>query len=48
MQIKDNIYDLTPEIYKMLSDTGYNGKTTKKESDILMMNNTNRFGLHRC
>ena len=39
MQIKDNIYDLTPEIYKMLSDTGYTGKSLKKESDILMMNN---------
>ena len=39
IQIKDNIYDLTPEMYKALSDTGYTGKTMKKESDILMMNN---------
>ena len=39
IQIKDNIYDLTPEIYKALSDTGYSGKTMKNESDILMMNN---------
>ena len=39
IQIKDNIYDLTPEIYKTLSDTGYTGKTMKNESDILMMNN---------
>ena len=39
MQIKEKISDLTPEIYKMLSDTGYTGKTMKKESDILMMNN---------
>ena len=39
IQIKDNIYDLTPEIYKALSDTGYTGKTMKNESDILMMNN---------
>ena len=39
MQIKDNIYDLTPEIYKALSDTGYTGKTMKNENDILMMNN---------
>ena len=39
IQIKDNIYDLTPEIYKALSDTGYTGETMKNESDILMMNN---------
>ena len=39
IQIKDNIYDLTPEIYKALSDTGYTGTTMKNESDILMMNN---------
>ena len=39
MQIKDNIFDLTPEIYKALSDTGYTGKTMKNESDFLMMNN---------
>ena len=39
IQIKDNIYDLTPEIYKALSDTGYTGKTMKNESDILMMDN---------
>ena len=39
IQIKDNIYDLTSEIYRALSDTGYTGKTMKNESDILMMNN---------
>ena len=39
IQTKDNIYDLTPEIYKALSDTGYTGKTMKNESDILMMSN---------
>ena len=39
IQIKDNIYDLTPEIYKALSDTGYTGKTMKNENDILMMYN---------
>ena len=39
IQIKDNVYDLTPEIYKALSDTGYTGKNMKNESDILMMNN---------
>ena len=38
-QIKDNIYDLTPEIYKDLSFTGYDGKTMKNENDILMLNN---------
>ena len=38
-QIKDNIYDLTPEIYKALSYTGYTGNTMKNEADILMMNN---------
>ena len=39
MKINENIYELTPEIYKALSDTGYTGKTMKNESDILMTNN---------
>ena len=39
IQIKDNIYDLTPEIYKALSYTGYDGKTMKNDNDILMLNN---------
>ena len=26
VRIRDNIYDLTPEIYKALSSTGYNGR----------------------
>ena len=39
MQIKDNVNDLTPEIYKALSFTGYDGKTIKNENDILMLNN---------
>ena len=39
IQIKDNIYDLTPEIYKALSDTGYTGEKMKNENDILMMYN---------
>ena len=39
IQIKDNIYDLTPEIYKALSYTGYTGKTMKNENVILMLNN---------
>ena len=39
IQIKDNVYDLTPEIYKALSYTGYDGKTMQNENDILMLNN---------
>ena len=39
IQIKDNIYDLTPEIYKALSYTGYTGKTMQNENDILMLKN---------
>ena len=39
IQIKDNVYDLTPEIYKALCFTGYDGKTMKNENDILMLNN---------
>ena len=39
IQIKDNIYDLTPEIHKALSYTGYTGNTMKNENDILMLNN---------
>ena len=35
MKINGNIYDLTPEIYKALSDTGYDGRTMTDESDIL-------------
>ena len=38
MKINENIYELTPEIYNALSDSGYTGKTMKKGSDILMMN----------
>ena len=39
IEINENIYDLTPEIYKALSDTGYTGKNMKSENDILKMNN---------
>ena len=39
IQIKGNDYDLTPEIYKALSFTGYEGKNLKNENDILMLNN---------
>ena len=45
IQMKDNLYDLTPEIYKALSYTGYTGNTMKNEADVLMMNNIkNDFG----
>ena len=45
IQIKDKIYDLTPEIYKALSYKGYDGKTMKNENGILMMYNIiNDFG----
>ena len=39
LSIRDNVYDLTPEIYKALSYTGYTVKSMKRASDILMMNN---------
>ena len=39
IRIKGNDYDLTPETYKALSFTGYDGKTMKNENDILMLNN---------
>ena len=39
MRIRDKDYELTPEIYKALSYTGYTGKTMKNENDILMLNN---------
>ena len=39
LRIRDNDYELTPEIYKALSYTGYTGNTMKIENDILMMNN---------
>ena len=38
MRIRDNVYDITPEIYKALSYTGYTGKSMKRASDVLMMN----------
>ena len=39
LKIKDNVYEITPEIHKALSSTGYDGKSMKSEKDILMMNN---------
>ena len=43
IQMNGNIYDLTPEIFKALTYTGYTGITMKKENDILMMNNIVRY-----
>ena len=39
LRTRDNDYELTPEIYKALSNAGYNGITMKNENDILMLNN---------
>ena len=38
IQINENIYDLTPEIHKALSDKGYTGKNMKSQNDILTIN----------
>ena len=40
----DNVYDLTDEIHKALSSTGYSDKTMKKESDLCLNNNKNYIG----
>ena len=37
IKIGDNIYNLTSDIHKVLSSTSHNGKTMKKNSDILLM-----------
>ena len=39
IEINENIYDITPEIYKALSSPTYTGKTMKNENDISNMNN---------
>ena len=39
IKINDNVYDLTPELYRASSSTSYNGKTMKDDTDILMMYN---------
>ena len=39
LRIRDNDYELRPEIYKALSYTGYTVKTMKNENDILLLNN---------
>ena len=38
IKINEIVSELTAEIYKALSDTGYIGKNMKNESDILLMN----------
>ena len=39
IKINENVYELTPEIYKALIYTTYTGNTMKDENDILMMYN---------
>ena len=39
LRIRDDDYELTPEIFKALSSTGYTGNSMKKGSDILRMSN---------
>ena len=39
----ENEYESTPETHKALSSTGYNGKSMKKDTDILMMNNIKNY-----
>ena len=39
LRIRNNVYDLTPEISEALSFIGYTGKSMKRSSDILMMEN---------
>ena len=39
IKINENVYDLTPEIYKALTYTTYTGNTMEDENDILMMYN---------
>ena len=48
LRIRDNDYELTPEIYKALSYTGYNSKSMKNENDILMMYNFIRHLGYTC
>ena len=38
-KLNENIYDLTPEIFKALSSTSYTGKTMKNEDDALTVYN---------
>ena len=46
IKINENIYELTPEIFKDLSSATYTGRTMKNEDDILLMYNK-RVRTHR-
>ena len=37
IKINENVYELTPEIYKALTYTTYTGNTMQDDNDILMM-----------
>ena len=37
VKTKDDVYEISPEIFRALSSTGYTGETMKSEKDILMM-----------
>ena len=39
IKIKDNIYELTPQVYKALSNPLYTGKTMKNDNGFLMLYN---------
>ena len=39
IKINENVYELTPEIYKALTYSTYTGNTMKDENDILLMHN---------
>ena len=39
LKLKDNVYEITPEICKALSSTGYDGKSMKSENDIIILKN---------
>ena len=39
LRIRDTDYELTPEIHKALTSTGYTGNNMKNETDISMLNN---------
>ena len=39
IKINENVYELSPEIYKALTNTTYSDNTMKDENDILMMYN---------
>ena len=47
-KINDNVYELTDEIHEALSSTGNSGKSMRKDSNFLFLNNiTNDGGFKR-